>query len=161
MTGLKTLSSRWPLLPATEIAVWFPITCAQTIVKASDWVGFTLPGMIEEPGSLSGRRISPIAQRGPDASNRKSFAIFMSEQASVFRWPDVSTIASWAAMASNLFSAVVNGMPVMRETCLANSSAKPCWEFSPVPTAVPPCASWDRRGRPDVTRAMPYLIWVA
>lgn len=41
--GLKTLSSKCPLLAATETAVWFPITWAATIVTASHWVGFTLP----------------------------------------------------------------------------------------------------------------------
>ena len=34
------------------------ITCAQTIVMASAWVGFTFPGMIEEPGSFSGRDLA-------------------------------------------------------------------------------------------------------
>jgi len=42
-----------------------PITCAQTMVMASGCVGFTFPGMIEDPGSFSGRMISPMPQRGP------------------------------------------------------------------------------------------------
>jgi hypothetical protein len=32
---------------------------------ASHWVGLTLPGMIDEPGSFSGRCSSPKPQRGP------------------------------------------------------------------------------------------------
>ena len=36
-----------------------------TMVTASHWVGLTLPGMIEEPGSFSGRLISPKPERGP------------------------------------------------------------------------------------------------
>ena len=48
-----------PLLPATVVATWFPITCAATMVIASDWVGFTFPGMIEDPGSFDGRTSSP------------------------------------------------------------------------------------------------------
>ena len=36
-------------------------------------VGFTLPGMMEEPGSLSGMKISPMPLRGP-------------EEASGYRW---------------------------------------------------------------------------
>ena len=34
---------------------------------ASDCVGFTLPGMIEEPGSFSGMVSSASPQRGPEA----------------------------------------------------------------------------------------------
>jgi hypothetical protein len=33
------------------MAASLPTTCAQTIVMASHWVGLTLPGMMEEPGS--------------------------------------------------------------------------------------------------------------
>jgi hypothetical protein len=35
------------------------------MVVASDCVGLTLPGMIEEPGSFSGMVISPRPERGP------------------------------------------------------------------------------------------------
>src|ERR1700731_3489818 len=45
------------------------------MVMASHWVGLTLPGMIEEPGSFSGRLISPKPERGPEASRRMSLAI--------------------------------------------------------------------------------------
>ena len=61
ITGLNTLSSKCPLEPPTETATALPITCAQTIVRASDCVGLTLPGMMEEPGSLAGRTSSPEA----------------------------------------------------------------------------------------------------
>ncbi len=37
------------------------------MVSASHWVGLTLPGMIEEPGSFSGRISSPRPERGPGA----------------------------------------------------------------------------------------------
>jgi len=60
---------------------------AQSMVIASLWVGFTLPGMIELPGSFSGILISPRPERGPDASQRTSFAIFIRETASVFSAP--------------------------------------------------------------------------
>src|ERR1700730_13797942 len=45
------------------------------MVSASDWVGFTLPGMIEEPGSFSGRINSPRPDRGPEPSSLMSLAI--------------------------------------------------------------------------------------
>ena len=39
-----------------------PMICVHAIVRASTWVGLTLPGMIELPGSFSGRVISPRPQ---------------------------------------------------------------------------------------------------
>ena len=36
------------------------------MVSASDWVGLTFPGMIEEPGSFSGSSSSPNPERGPE-----------------------------------------------------------------------------------------------
>lgn len=36
------------------MATSLPITWAATMVMASHWVGLTFPGMMEEPGSLSG-----------------------------------------------------------------------------------------------------------
>ena len=43
---------------------------------ASTWVGLTFPGIMEDPGSFSGRFNSPRPDRGPDAKKRKSFAIY-------------------------------------------------------------------------------------
>ena len=81
-------------MPPIEIATSLPITCAQTIVKASHCVGFTFPGMIEDPGSFSGIRISPIPERGPEANIRTSLAILFNETATCFKAPCVSTMAS-------------------------------------------------------------------
>ena len=39
--------------------------------------GFTFPGMIEEPGCIAGRFISPKPQRGPLESKRKSLQILL------------------------------------------------------------------------------------
>ena len=114
---------------------------------ASDCVGFTLPGMIEEPGSFSGRSSSPRPDRGPLPSHRMSLAIFIRDAASVFTAPWAWTIASWAASAANLFGAEVKGRPVSSAIFAAAASPKPAGAFSPVPTAVPPTASWYRPGR--------------
>ena len=75
ITGFITLSSNWPCEAAKVTAVWLPITCVATMVSASACVGFTLPGMIDEPGSFSGSESSPRPERGPDASRRISLAI--------------------------------------------------------------------------------------
>ena len=81
-----------------------------------------LPGIMEEPGSLSGICISPMPLRGPEESRRMSLAIFMRLTATVFNAPCVSTMASWAARASNLFCAVTKGSPVSVAICLATFS---------------------------------------
>ena len=75
--GLKTFNSKCPLAPPTVTATLLPITCAQTIVIASHCVGFTLPGMIEEPGSFSGKLNSPKPDLGPEPKNLISFATFI------------------------------------------------------------------------------------
>ena len=93
------------------------------MVIASDCVGFTLPGMIEEPGSFSGIVNSPKPQRGPEASQRTSLAILFKLAASVFSAPDANTSASRAASASNLFGDVTNGKPVKVASCSAAFTA--------------------------------------
>mmetsp|Transcript_41084 Transcript_41084/g.136124 ORF Transcript_41084/g.136124 Transcript_41084/m.136124 type:complete len:227 (-) Transcript_41084:702-1382(-) len=155
MSGLKTLSSKWPCAPPTVMATWLPITCAQTIVSASHCVGFTLPGMMDEPGSFAGRESSPKPERGPLPRKRTSFAILLSEHASTLSAPDASTIASCAASASNLFGAVTNGRPVSLAIRAAISSPYPSTVLSPVPTAVPPSASSCSRGSAARTRLTP------
>ena len=74
-------------MPPTVIATSFPITCAQTIVNASHCVGFTFPGIIDDPGSFSGIIISPIPDLGPDANILTSLAILFKETASCFNAP--------------------------------------------------------------------------
>ncbi|MNH18995.1 hypothetical protein D3C79_787170 [compost metagenome] len=90
-------------------ATSLPITCAQSMVMASHCVGLTFPGMIELPGSFSGIEISPMPQRGPEASQRTSLAIFINEAAKPFKAPWPCTSASQVARASNLFGAVTKG----------------------------------------------------
>mmetsp|Transcript_12555 Transcript_12555/g.52808 ORF Transcript_12555/g.52808 Transcript_12555/m.52808 type:complete len:221 (+) Transcript_12555:424-1086(+) len=144
-----------------ETAVWLPMTCAQTIVRASHCVGLTLPGIMELPGSFSGRESSPRPQRGPLARKRMSLATFMSEHATTLRAPLISTIASCAAIASNLLRAVTNGSPVAAATFSATFSAKPSLVLRPVPTAVPPCASSSTAGSAARTRAAPLATCAA
>jgi hypothetical protein len=85
ITGIITLSSKFPFAPAQVIVVSLPITCAQTIIIASHITGFTLPGMIELPGCVAGSWISPIPHRGPLPSQRMSFAILNKLTATVFK----------------------------------------------------------------------------
>jgi hypothetical protein len=56
--------------------------------------------VLDDPGWVSGRWISPMPQRGPEASQRKSLAIFIKLTASDFKLPLMCTAASRAAWAS-------------------------------------------------------------
>ena len=106
--------------------------------------GLTFPGMMEEPGWVSGRRISPIPHRGPDPIQRTSFAILIRETATVFRTPLVSTDASRAPGASKWFRASRKRHPVILLSREMAFLAKAGWVFIPVPTAVPPRGSSER-----------------
>mgnify|MGYP003693621371 CR=1 FL=1 len=83
-----------------------------TIVIASACVGLTLPGMIDEPGSFSGRASSPRPLRGPEPSQRRSLAIFIRGSGERRSAPLAITRSSWAASAANLLAAETNGRPV-------------------------------------------------
>ena len=60
--------------------------------------GFTFPGMMDEPGCVSGSRSRPMPQRGPDPSHRMSLAIFMKLTAIVRKAPLASTSESCARL---------------------------------------------------------------
>ena len=111
-----------PCEPAKPTVASLPNTCVATMVMASHWVGLTLPGMMDEPGSFSGMISSPMPLRGPEAYQRTSFAIFMRASARTRSAPETSTSASWALRAANRLSACLNSMPVSSEIFLAVSS---------------------------------------
>ena len=73
--GRNALSSKLPSAPPIWTATSDDMIWMHTIIMASAWVGLTLPGMIEEPGSFEGKIISMRPVRGPDPSQRMSFAI--------------------------------------------------------------------------------------
>ena len=138
--GLKTFNSKCPCEPAIVIPLWFPITFTHTIVTASHWVGLTLPGIIEEPGSFSGRISSAYPALGPDPKNLISFDIFIKATAQVFKLPEKFTIESCAASSANLLAAGLNGNFVNLAISFTIFLSKFFLEFIPVPTAVPPWA---------------------
>ena len=65
----------------------------------SQRTGLTFLGMIDEPGCVSGNPISPIAQRGPEASQRRSLAILIKLTAKVLSAPLTWTEVSHPACA--------------------------------------------------------------
>ena len=106
MTGRIALSSKLPCEPANATAASLPITWIAIITRASHCVGFTLPGMIDDPGSLAGSTSSPSPQRGPEASHRMSLAIFIRATANPRTAAWARTIGSSDPSAANLFGAV-------------------------------------------------------
>src|SRR5664280_3087230 len=94
MTGNITLSSKLPCEPANATVASLPMPCAATIRVASGSTGFTLPGMIDEPGCRSGRRISDSPARGPEPIHLMSLQILVRLTAITRSLPEVSTSAS-------------------------------------------------------------------
>ena len=125
ITGRMVFSSRFPDEAANPTTASLPSTCAHTISMASHWVGFTFPGMIEDPGSFSGSTSSPSPARGPDPSQRMSLAIFASGTASPRSPEDAAASASEPPSAANLFGAVTNGYPVASAISDATSNTEP------------------------------------
>lgn len=121
----------------------------------------TFPGIIDEPGSFSGKFNSPNPDLGPLPKNLISFAIFINEQAKVFKDPWNSTNASLHANDSNLFGAVTNLYPVSLEISDATASANPLYVFNPVPTAVPPYANSLTAANLLLTLSIPFLTYYA
>lgn len=116
-------------------------TWVHTIIMASHWVGLTLPGMRELPGSLAGRVSSPIPPRGPEASQRRSSAIFIRGTARPRSPAEAATMVSTPLWAAKELDATLNGWPVAPAISRATAGPNPSGAPSPVPTAVPPMAT--------------------
>jgi hypothetical protein len=74
------------------------------IFNISAITGFTLPGMMLEPGCTAGKRISSNPEVGPDANKRRSLAIFVSESAIVRKDAEKSAKSAIDCMDSNKLS---------------------------------------------------------
>ena len=135
--------------------MWFPITCAHTMVTASQTTGFTLPGMMLEPGWIAGSVTSASPQRGPEFMSLTSFAIFIMLAATVLSAPLAQLAPSCAPWASKWFGASLNDVPTSLPISAAIRRPNSGCVLSPVPTAVPPIASSRRSGSTALTRAMP------
>ena len=130
------------------------MTCAPTWITASQITGFTLPGMMLEPGWIAGRVISARPQRGPLFMSRTSFAIFIRLAATVLSAPLAHAAPSWAPWASKWFAASTKVVPASRPISSAMRRPNSGCVLSPVPTAVPPIASSRRSGSTARTRAI-------
>ena len=83
--------------------------------------GFTLPGMMEEPGWRFGKFSSLSPQRGPDAMRRKSFAILTSTSDVFLSADDTSTKPSVLFVASMMFVDVSKFSPVISRSLRATA----------------------------------------
>ena len=153
ITGIITFSSKFPAAPPNATAASFPITCVHTWQTASQMTGFTLPGMIEEPGCRSGIRISPSPACGPDPIQRRSLQILYRLTAITRSTPLASTSASRPPAASKWFRAWVRGSSIDDASREIARPANPGGALRPVPTAVPPRGSSPSRGRISATRS--------
>src|SRR5258708_24057698 len=91
ITGIITFSSSCPASAAVATVTSFPIAWKQTMFTISAIDGFTLPGMMLEPGCTGGSKISAMPVRGPEASRRMSLAILLKrseEHTSELQSPD-------------------------------------------------------------------------
>ena len=116
ITGSKTLSCSWPASAAIVTVTSPPMMSKHTWFTTSGMTGFTLPGMIDEPGCIAGRLISPNPARGPELNSRRSLQIFDSLTAQRLSTPDSWTNAPVSAVASTRSGAVISASPVMRDS---------------------------------------------
>ena len=113
------------------VAHWIAI-----ITIASHWVGVTLPGILDDPGSFAGSCSSAHPVRGPDASQRMSFAIFIRATARPASAAWARTIASRQPCAINLLGAVMNlgsGDRTGRRVPLPDRPVGPRGDLAPLP----------------------------
>ena len=89
-----TLSSRSDPVWLNATVASLPTTRATTIVSDSMMTGFTLPGMIDDPGWVAGRASSARPARGPIPRSRMSDAIFQVLRAA-------ARMAPWAAIGTS------------------------------------------------------------
>ena len=111
------------------------------MVTDSQITGFTLPGMIDDPGCTAGMAISAMPARGPHPNRRMSLAILCSAIATDFSAALAATVPSSVDCALKWLSVSRKEMPVSSArramTREANAGSVP----TPVPTAVPPSGS--------------------
>ena len=128
------------------------------MITASQITGFTLPGMMLDPGWTVGSVISARPQRGPLFMRRTSPAILIRLAATPPSAPLAQPAASCAPWASKWFRASENSEPASFPISAAMRRPKSGWVLRPVPTAVPPIASSRRSGSTALRRAIECSI---
>src|SRR3972149_780936 len=113
MTGSITFNWSWPAWAAIAIAVSAPTAWKETMQSISAMTGFTLPGIIDEPGWAGGGDISAMPVLGPDERRRTSLAILMRSRAASRKAPEKEEKSVELFSASNVSPAFFNSfMPL-------------------------------------------------
>src|SRR5215208_4961530 len=92
--------------------------------------------MIDEPGCIGGKLISPNPVRGPELSRRRSLQILDSFTAQRLSTPASWTNAPVSAVAATRSGAVSSERPVTRERWRQTAGADHAGALIAVPTAV-------------------------
>ena len=117
MTGIMTLSSSCPASAAARIAASHPNTWKQTWLTISGTEGFTLPGMIDEPGWTAGSWSSAIPARGPMLRSRRSDATLPTSTASRRSAPEQASTSPMLWVTRNRSAAGRRGSAVSAARC--------------------------------------------
>ena len=141
MTGIMTFSSSWPASAASATVWSLPITCQQTWFTISAMLGFTLPGMMLEPGCTAGSTTSAKPVRGPEARSLRSLAILFRSTANARSAPENAATSPMDCMSCTRSSPTRSSRPAFRFRYFTMSSGYWGSALSPVPTAVPPMPS--------------------
>mmetsp|Transcript_36472 Transcript_36472/g.89976 ORF Transcript_36472/g.89976 Transcript_36472/m.89976 type:complete len:266 (+) Transcript_36472:2262-3059(+) len=138
MSGSNTFSCSCPASDAMVMATSCPITWKHTWFTTSGITGLILPGMMDDPGAMGGRLISPNPQRGPEASRRRSLHVLDSLTLTRRSMPLKRRNAPVDDVASMKSSGDLRGRPVMADRCSMAHDANCSSAQMPVPMAVPP-----------------------
>jgi hypothetical protein len=122
ITGIHRQKRSELCLGYVFLQIGCPFTWAQTIVMASHWVGLTLPGMMELPGSFSGSEISPSPERGPEPRKRRSFYASVSNDT-----PVRYEIYPWIATVFQGYTASIEGVSTGNARSPRFSSSSMLW----------------------------------
>ena len=117
--------------------------------------GFTFPGMMDEPGCIGGRLISPRPVLGPEERSLRSLAIRIRLTAVPFKAELSATKGSIFCMRSMRFLLLESSCSVSLASPSTIRSMKASSAFRPVPTAVPPIPS---SRSPGSERSMPARL---
>ena len=112
ITGIITLSSSGPASAAARIAASQPYTWKQTWLTISGTEGFTLPGMIDDPGCTGGSFTSPRPARGPLLSSRRSEATLLTSTASRRSAAEKASTSPMLCVTRKRFAAAFTGASV-------------------------------------------------
>src|ERR1043166_7170050 len=129
ITGSKTLRCNCPASAASVTVMSLPITSKQIWFTTSGMTGLTLPGMIDDPGCIGGKLISPNPARGPELNKRRSLQIFDSLTEHRLSTPESWTNAPVSAVASTKSGPVISDSPVIRDSSRHTVSAYPAGAY--------------------------------